>query len=141
MSRANASKSGMGMWPGAYCVRPSSEASLADIVLAAVEEGRGGVVLCYVFVDFFVMCDVEQYLHSGASSCLAGTNFVKQYGAIWEPHQFVHILYKLLPLYESFWPMIFANSYVDPVQIAAIVRIAVWQPNQFVLNLAPILFI
>jgi hypothetical protein len=39
----------MGMWPGAYCVRPSSEASLADIVLAAVEEGRGGVVLCYVF--------------------------------------------------------------------------------------------
>ena len=48
MSRANASKSCMGMWPGAYCVRSLSEASLADIVLAAVEEGRGGVVLCYV---------------------------------------------------------------------------------------------
>jgi len=47
MSRANASKSGMGMWPRAYCVRSLSEASLADIVLAAVEEGRGGVVLCY----------------------------------------------------------------------------------------------
>ena len=47
MSRANASKSGMGMWPRAYCVRSLSEASLADIVSAAVEEGRGGVVLCY----------------------------------------------------------------------------------------------
>ena len=44
MSRANASKSGMGMWPGAYCVRSSwSEASLADIVSAAVAEGGGGV--------------------------------------------------------------------------------------------------
>ena len=47
MSRANASKSGMDIWPGAYCVRLLSEALLAYIVLSAVEEGRGGVVLCY----------------------------------------------------------------------------------------------
>ena len=46
MSQANVSKSEMGMWPGAYCVRLrllSSEASLADIVLAAaVVAGQGG---------------------------------------------------------------------------------------------------
>jgi hypothetical protein len=48
ISRANASKSGMGMWPGAYCVKSSSEALLTDIVLAAVEDRRGGVILCFV---------------------------------------------------------------------------------------------
>ena len=82
-----------------------------------------GLFCVMLFVNFLVMCDVEQYLHSDAGSCLAGTNFVKKYGSIWEPHQFV-----------------FTNSYVDPVQIAAIVRIAVWQPNRFILNLAPIFF-
>ena len=64
-----------------------------------------GLSCVMFFVDFFVMCDVEQYLHSGAGSCLARTNFVKKYGAIWEPQQFVQLLYKLLPLYESFWPV------------------------------------
>ena len=82
-----------------------------------------GLFCVMLFVNFLVMCDVEQYLHSDTGSCLAGTSFVKKYGSIWEPHQFV-----------------FTNSYVDPVQIAAIVRITVWQPNRFILNLAPIFF-
>ena len=34
--------------------------------------------------------------------------------------------------------MIFTNSYIDPCQIAAIVQIAIWQPNRFVHDLAPI---
>ena len=37
--------------------------------------------------------------------------------------------------------IIFTNSYVDPVQITAIVRIAIWQPNQFVHDLAPVFVI
>ena len=44
MSRANASKSGMGMWPRAYLLKWSSDASLvADIVCGgAAGGGRGG---------------------------------------------------------------------------------------------------
>jgi len=49
MSWANASKSGMGMWPGAYWLKSSSsDASLADIVLAAAAAEGGGRELCDV---------------------------------------------------------------------------------------------
>ena len=37
--------------------------------------------------------------------------------------------------------MIFTNSYLDLVQIAAIVGIVIWQPNQFVHDLAPLFVI
>jgi hypothetical protein len=88
------------------------------------------------------MCDVEQYLHIGTGSCLAGTNFEKKIrchlGATSICTTFVQIAAIVRIVLAS---MIFTNSYVDPAQIAAIVRIAVWQLNQFVLNLAPILFI
>ena len=52
MFPANASKSGMGMWPGAYSLKRSSDASLADIISAAavVAGGQEGVVCCVVCV-------------------------------------------------------------------------------------------
>ncbi len=57
MSQANASKSGMGMWPGAYLLKSPSDTSLADIIYGGGGRGRGcgrelEVVACCV------MCDV-----------------------------------------------------------------------------------
>ena len=55
MSQANASESGMGMWPGAYSLKWSSDALLGDIVCGGsgggvggegVGEGVGGAWLC-----------------------------------------------------------------------------------------------
>jgi hypothetical protein len=55
MSQANASESGMGMWPGAYSLKWSSDALLGDIVCGGsgggvggegVWEGVGGAWLC-----------------------------------------------------------------------------------------------
>ena len=42
MSRANASKSGTGIWPGAYSSSALSDASLADIVCGGGGGGGGG---------------------------------------------------------------------------------------------------
>ena len=106
MSRVNASKLGKGnVARGILCeVVVGGLAGRHSFGSGGRGEGWGCFVLCCLLI-FFVMCDVEQYLHIGAGSCLAGTNFVKKYGAIWEPQQFVQLLYKLLPLYESFWPV------------------------------------
>ncbi len=41
MSRAKASKSGMGMWPGTSLLMSSSDASLADIILGGSSGGGG----------------------------------------------------------------------------------------------------
>jgi hypothetical protein len=61
MSRANASKSGMGMWPGAYSLKWSSDASLGDIVCGGGGGGDGGggsvggswrcVVVCVMWLE------------------------------------------------------------------------------------------
>ncbi len=70
MSRANASKSGMGMWPGAYWLKLlSSDTSLADIVSAAAAEGGGGGggrELCDVALSILL------YLWRGVARALPG---------------------------------------------------------------------
>ena len=63
MSRANASKSGMGMWPGAYSLKWSSDASLVDIVCGG-GGGREGVVCCVVHVKCDVMFVVRDRLRA-----------------------------------------------------------------------------
>ena len=45
MSRANASKSGMGMWPRAYSLKSSLDALLADILCDGGGGGKGGGVV------------------------------------------------------------------------------------------------